>query len=113
MPTVSYTDAMKSMVDDNPQMGVEMLEDAINALLEGNTDEGRIHLRAYINATLGFAELGRRMNKDSKNIMRSLSPKGNPTASNLMQIIQACATAQDVMIAAHVTPRQEHAPRPT
>jgi DNA-binding phage protein len=103
---------MKSMVDDNPEMGTHMLEDAINAMLQGNLSEGRVHLKEYVSATIGFAELGRRMDKDSKNLMRSLAPRGNPTAENLLAIVQECLAASNTQIAAHITPRVDTAPRP-
>jgi len=106
MPAVSYNDSLKKLVDENPEMGQQMLEGAVNALFQGEIDEGRILLRQYINATLGFAELGRRLDKDPKNIMRSLGPKGNPTLTNLMAMIQACASAQKMEIQAHVVPKK-------
>ena len=102
MPTTSYKDSMKAMVDENPDMATEMLEDAINSLLSGDLDDGRLLLRQYINATLGFQELAKRTGKQDKNLMRSLSATGSPTAANLFQIVQACMKAEGVTVAAHV-----------
>jgi DNA-binding phage protein len=102
MPTQSYKDSMKAMVDRNPHMATEMLEDAINALLAGELDEGRLLLRQYVNATIGFPELARRTGKTDKNLMRSLGPNGSPTAANLFQIIRACMKAEGVTVAAHL-----------
>ena len=45
MPTVPYKDSLKAMVEQNPHMATEMLEDAINALFAGELDEGRLLLR--------------------------------------------------------------------
>ena len=112
MPTVSYNDSMKAMVERNPQMAIEMLEDALNALLSGELDEGRLLLRQYVNATIGFPELAERTGKDPKNLMRSLGSAGNPTAANLLQIVQTCMAAQGVTAAAHVVKQGEHAPAP-
>ena len=102
MPSIPYDDAMRKMVDENPQFGLDMFEDALNAILSGDVDEGRIRLREFVATSIGFAELGRRLGKDPKNLMRSLSPKGNPTASNLFEIIQACKESEGVTITAHV-----------
>ncbi len=102
MPTTSYKAAMKSMVDENPKLGVEMLEDALNSLLSGKLDEGRLLLRQFVNATMGFKELAARTGKADKNLMRTLSASGNPTASNLFEIVQACVQAEGVTVAAHV-----------
>ena len=77
MPTVPYKDSLKAIVERNPHMAAEMLEDAINALLAGELDEGRLLLRQYVNATIGFPELARLTGKADKNLMRSLGPTGS------------------------------------
>ena len=110
MPTVPYKDSLKAMVAQNPHMAAEMLEDAINALLAGELDEGRLLLRQYVNATIGFAELARRTGKADKNLMRALGPSGSPTAANLFQIVQTCMEAEGVQVAAHVFRQGERAP---
>jgi len=111
MPTVSYNDSIKAMIGRSPELATEMLEGAVNSLFEGELEEGRLLLRQYVNATIGFQELARRTGKQDKNLMRSLSPSGNPTAANLFEIIHAWSEAEGVTIAAHVSPRQA-APAP-
>lgn len=114
MPAVSYKNSMRKLVDENPEIGQEMIEGALNSILQNELDDGRILLHQYVNATLGFAELGRRMDKDPKSLMRSLGPKGNPTVTTLMGIIQTCVSAQDMAILAHVVPqakRADHRPQ--
>lgn len=44
-------------------------------------------LRDYINATIGFEELGRRTKRPAKSLMRMLGPTGNPQARNLLEVI--------------------------
>jgi hypothetical protein len=102
---------MRKMVEEKPELGQEMIEGALNAILGGDLEEGRLLLRSYINATISFAELGRRLEKDPKNLMRSLGPKGNPTAANLFEMIRACTEAGDLEVTARVAPRQP-APAP-
>jgi DNA-binding phage protein len=102
MPTTSYNEALKDMIEDNPHMAAEMLEGALNSLLSGELDEGRLLLRQFVNATMGFQELAKRTGKIDKNLMRTLSAAGNPTASNLFEIVQACIQAEGVTVAAHV-----------
>jgi DNA-binding phage protein len=109
MPTTPYKDSMKTMVARNPGMATEMFEDAINALFAGELDEGRLLLRQYVNATIGFGELARRTGKTDKNLIRALGPKGSPTAANLFQIIQACMKAEGLTLAAHVIRPDERA----
>ena len=82
--------------------GDDEVLDAINALLAGELDEGRLLLRQYVNATIGFGELARRTGKADKNLIRTLGPSGSPTAANLFQFIQACMKAEGVTVAARV-----------
>ncbi len=109
MPTTPLKDSLKAMVERKPELANEMLEDAINSLLAGDVDDGRLLLRQYINATIGFKELAHRTGKADKNLMQMLSVSGNPTVTNLFEIIQACIKAEGVTISAHVV-AQQHAP---
>ncbi|WP_298822840.1 transcriptional regulator [uncultured Roseibium sp.] len=109
MPTVPLKDSLKAMVERKLELATEMLEDAINALLAGDVDEGRLLFRQYINATIGFQELARRTGKADKTLMQMLSASGNPTVSNLFEIIHVCTKAEGVTISAHVV-AQQHVP---
>jgi DNA-binding phage protein len=65
-----------------------MLAEAVNELLSGDLDAGKAILRDYINATITFQELGRKLKKSSKSIHRMLGPRGNPRADNILEIIK-------------------------
>ncbi len=64
-----------------------LLTEAAECFLAGDTDTGKILLRDYINATIGFQELSRLTNKKDTSLMRMFGPKGNPQARNLFEII--------------------------
>lgn len=66
----------------------ELLRAGIESLLAGDLDTGKAILRDYINATIGFEELGRRTRRPAKSLMRMLGPSGNPQARNLLEVIQ-------------------------
>ncbi len=102
MPTLPFKDSLKAIADRDPDFANEILEDAIKALFSGNTDEGRLLLRNYVHATIGFPELSRRTGKADKNLMRSLSEKGNPSASNLFEIIKVCMQTEGVSLDPHI-----------
>jgi len=55
---------------------------------------GEAILRDYINATIGFEELSRRIKRPAKSLMRMLGPSGNPQARNLFEIIQHVQAAE-------------------
>ncbi len=67
-------------------------------MLAGDVDAGKIVLRDYINATIGFEELGSLTNKSSKSLMRMFGPNGNPQARNLFHIISCIQQHQGVQL---------------
>ena len=64
-----------------------LLKEAIDCMLAGDVDTGKVVLRDYVNATVGFAELGAATRKSPKSLMRMLGPEGNPQARNLFEIV--------------------------
>ena len=62
-------------------------EEGVECLLAGDVDTGKSVLRDYVNATIGFRELGGLTDKSPKSLMRMLGPHGNPQARNLFEII--------------------------
>ena len=50
-------------------------------------ETGKVLLRDYVNAKVGFEALAQDMNKDPKSLMRMLSAKGNPRADNLLVMV--------------------------
>jgi len=65
-----------------------MLTEAVNELIGGDLNAGKSMLRDYINATITFEGLAKRLNKSSKSIHRMLGPQGNPRAGNILEIIK-------------------------
>jgi DNA-binding phage protein len=64
-----------------------LLREALDCMLAGDVETGKIVLRDYINATVGFEELAGVTHKSPKSLMRMLGPNGNPQASNLFEIV--------------------------
>lgn len=73
-----------------------LLTEAVNALLAGDLAAGKALLRDYINATLGFEQLGVDVGRPAKSLQRMLDPSGNPTAGNLIAILKALQEHEDV-----------------
>ena len=71
----------------DPGFREAMLEEGVQCLLAGEVDVGKSVLRDYVNATIGFQELGGLTEKSPKSLMRMLGPNGNPQAGNLFEII--------------------------
>lgn len=75
-----------------------LLIEAINQLLSGDLAAGKAMLRDYINATISFDQLARRLKKSSKSLHRMLGPRGNPTAENLFGIIKILQAHERVQL---------------
>ena len=65
------------------------MTEAVNELLAGGLAAGKALLRDYINATIGFEQLGVAIERSPKSVQRMLGPSANPTASNLVTILKA------------------------
>ena len=87
--TKHFKDTIKDRVARDPAFREELLKDGIECLLTGDLDTGKVVLRDFINATIGFDALGTATERSPKSLMRMLGPKGNPQARNLFEII-AC-----------------------
>jgi DNA-binding phage protein len=79
-----------------------LLQEAVEAWLNGELAVGKIVLRNYINATVGFEALARETGIPSKSLMRMFGPSGNPQARNLFDVLYHLQRLEGVSITAHV-----------
>jgi DNA-binding phage protein len=87
--TRDFRDTVRKRAERDPAFREALFQEAVQALLQGDTDDGRATLRAYINATVGFQRLSKVLGRPQKSLMRMLGPEGNPTAENLLGVIGA------------------------
>ena len=87
-PTRSFSETVMELAERDPAFRDGLLTEAIACLLAGDIDAGKILLRDYINATIGFKDLASRVDKPSKSLMRMFGPNGNPHARNLFDVIE-------------------------
>jgi DNA-binding phage protein len=87
--TRDFRDTVQARVRNDQEFRRGLLSDAIDALLAGESALGREILRDFINATLGFPALSAKTGIHVKTLHQMFGPKGNPTATNLFNII-AC-----------------------
>jgi len=74
-------------VQCDPAFRGALLKEAIECLLSGDVDTGKAVLKDFIKATSGLEKLSRNVDKKPQSVSRMLGQEGNPTASNLFQII--------------------------
>ena len=85
--TRDFKETIRARIECDPDFRKALLEEGVECFLSGDVETGKTVLRDYINATIGFQELGVLTDKPSKSLMRMLGPRGNPRARNLSAII--------------------------
>lgn len=85
--TRDFKDTIQARVASDPAFREELLKEGVECLISGDVETGKAVLRDYINATIGFEELGDLTDKSPKSLMRMFGPRGNPQARNLFEII--------------------------
>ena len=94
--TRSFKETVANRAKRDPAFRVALVEEAIQAFVDGDTSEARILLRDCINGTVGFERLSEAVHISPKSLMRMVGPKGNPTAQNLGAIFGAIQRANHV-----------------
>lgn len=64
-----------------------LLREAIEQVIAGDFGTAKIILRDYVNATIGFDAVADATAIPAKSLMRMLGPHGNPTITNVCDII--------------------------
>ncbi len=85
--TRDFKDTVRARAQQDPAFREGLLKEGVECLLSGDVQTGKILLRDYINATIGFEELAALTNKPPKSLMRMFGPSGNPHARNLFEAI--------------------------
>lgn len=78
----------------DPAFREGLLAEAVESLLSGEVSLGKELLREYINATIGFPELAKCTDIHVKTLHQMFGPNGNPTATNLFEIIACLQRAE-------------------
>ena len=102
--TRSFRTTIMKRASNDSKFRREMLTEAVNELLAGDLQIGKVMLRDYINATISFERLAKKLKKSSKSIHRMLGPKGNPRAESIFGIIKILQDHERVQL--HVKTQQ-------
>lgn len=86
--TRDFKETIQARVKRDPAFRKELLREGMESFLSGDVETGKMVLRDYINATVGFNHLAEAIHRSPKSLMRMLGPSGNPQARNLFEIVQ-------------------------
>src|SRR5437588_13056117 len=85
--TRNFKELVQQHVKNDRKFSEALLREGIDAMLSGDVDTGKIILRDYIKATVGFEKLGEATDTPPKSLIRMFGPRGNPQARNLFSVI--------------------------
>jgi DNA-binding phage protein len=85
--TRDFRQTVQARAERDPLFRKGLLSDAVEGLLAGEVSLGKELLRDFINATVGFPKLAEQTGLHVKTLHQMFGPKGNPTASNLFEIV--------------------------
>lgn len=94
--TRDFKETIRARVKRDPAFRKALLREGIENFLSGDVETGKIILRDFINATVGFPKLGDATHRSAKSLMRMLGPNGNPQARNLFEIFAYLQRAEGV-----------------
>ena len=87
--TREYKQTVLARIRRDPKFARALYAEAIDALLDGETQEGLSMLRDLVHSEITFKELARQTGLDEKALHRMLSRRGNPTTRHLGTIARA------------------------
>jgi DNA-binding phage protein len=96
--TREFRQTVQARVQRDPLFRQGLLSDAVESLLAGEVSLGKELLRDFINATVGFPKLAEQTGLHAKTLHQMFGPKGNPTASNLFEIVSYLQRVEGVRL---------------
>ena len=97
-------ETITARVQSEPAYARALLQQAVSLLLQGEPHTAKLLLRDLVNASIGFEQLARDMDKPAKSLHRMLSAAGNPTLSHVSAMLAAIAAHLGVQVQTRVKP---------
>ena len=94
--TKDFRETIRERAQAEPKFRKALLREAIELMLSGDEKTGRVLLRNYINATVGFRQLEEATSIPANSLMRMFGPNGNPSAKNLFGVLAHLQTQEGV-----------------
>ena len=96
--TRDFKETVRARAQRDPAFREGLLQESVECLLNGELEAAKIMLRDYINAVIGFDELGAITGKPPKSLMRMFGPNGNPRAQNLFATLEQIQRREGVRL---------------
>jgi DNA-binding phage protein len=102
--TRDFRETVKARADRDPAFRAGLYQEAVQCMVDGDLGTAKVLLRDFINATVGFAQLGSRIGVPEKSLMRMFGPNGNPRAENLVAAVAALSEGCGLSLTVHAAP---------
>ena len=99
--TRDFRETILERAQKDPEFRIGLLTEAAECILRNEIDEAKSLLRDYVNATIGFEELGHITHKKPQSLMRMLSASGNPSLDNISNIMSTLRQNEGVELHVH------------
>ncbi len=99
--TKDFRETVKARAERDPEFRAGLYQEAVQSMVDGDLGTAKILLRDFINATVGFSKLGRRVGVPEKSLMRMFGPNGNPRADNLVAVVAALKEVSGLSLTVH------------
>jgi DNA-binding phage protein len=105
--TKTFKETVAERASTDQDFRLALLTEGIDLLFSGDLATGKVVLRDYVNATIGFEKLAAATGIGAKSLMRMLGPDGNPYAENLLKVIEALLAHEGVELAVEAVKTEE------
>ncbi len=87
--THDFKETIRARAQRDSAFRLALLRESVECILNGDLETGKLVLRDYVNATVGFRNLEKHTRIPIKSLMRMLGPKGSPSVANFTSILTA------------------------
>src|SRR5437879_11762571 len=96
--TRDFKETIRARVKRDPGFRKALLRAGIENFLSGDVETGKIILRDFITATVGFTKLSDVTHRSAKSLLRMLGRSGNRQARSLLEIVAYLRQAEGVRL---------------
>ena len=96
MPTRDFIESVRERAQSDPDFGKALLREAMSCMLNGEPKIGRLLLHDYADAVIGFDDLSQKTGKPIEDLEHMLSRDGDPSAGDLLGIVDTIAKHEGV-----------------
>jgi DNA-binding phage protein len=104
--TRTFKETVQARVLADPAFREALLREGIEAMLAGDVDTGKLILRDYIKATVGFEQLGAETGTSAKSLIRMFGARGNPQARNFFAVLSRLQERAGLRLQVTTQPRR-------